>query len=147
MAVEEWRGGRDLLGALLDETLQIACRTRDLLGEEKAETRGPLPVLAELERAARIGRIATRVSACMAWLLARRAVAVGELTPEQGRQEDWRLLRLEGAFWEEEPAAGEEAALAGLARRAEQLYARVQRLDHGLDREGSPAIVGPGQDA
>ncbi len=147
MAVEEWRGGRDLLGALLDETLQIACRTRDLLGEGAPRASDPLPVLAELERAARIGRIATRVSACMAWLLARRAVAVGELTPEQARREDWRLLRLEGAFWEEEPEAGEEAALAGLVRRAEQLYARVQRLDRGLDRDGAPAIVGPDQEA
>lgn len=147
MAVEEWRGGRDLLGVLLDETLQIACRTRDLLGEDAPRAADPLPVLAELERAARIGRIATRVSACMAWLLARRAVAVGELTPEQARRGDWRLLRLEGAFWEEEPEAGAEAALAGLARRAEQLYARVQRLDRSLDRDGAPAIVGPDQDA
>ena len=154
MAVEARRGERDLLGALLEETLGIARETRDLVSRPAPATGDPGSLLAELERAVETGRIATRVSACMAWLLARRAVGAGELTPEQAREREWRLLPLEGELWEEETPAAEAGELARLAARAERLYARVRRLDRSLDAppgtpSGAPsdAIVEPGRDA
>ncbi len=147
MAVEERRSERDLLAPLLEEALEIARETRDLLGGEGLQGSDPGSLLAELERAVQTGRIATRVSACMAWLLARRAVGAGELTPEQARADDWRLLRLEGSFWEEEPPLGEAGELGRLAARAERLYARVRRLDRSLDGLPQPGIVEPERDA
>ncbi len=149
MAVEERPGERDLLGALLEETLELARRTRDLLEAEAARDRqrsGAPPVPAELERAVRTGRIATRLSACMAWLLARRAVGAGELSADRARGEAWRLLPLEGDFWEA-PETEEEETLGRLAVRAERLYARVRRLDRSLDGPSQRGIVEPGQGA
>ncbi len=149
MALGERRGERDLLDALFEETLEIARRTRDLMEQQAARQphrTGPQPVLAELERAVRTGRIATRLSACMAWLLARRAVGAGELSADRARDEAWRLLRLEGDFWEA-PEAGEEDRLGRLAAQAERLYARIRRLDRSLDGPSQPGIVEPGQGA
>ncbi len=149
MAVEEPRNTRDLLGVLLEETLEIARRTRDLREARPTGTSrpaDPAAVLGELERTVRMGRIATRLSACMAWLLARRAVGAGELNPERAREEEWRLLRLEGEFWERpEPEADD--SLGRLAARAERLYARIRRLDRGLDTPPPRGIVEPGRGA
>ncbi len=120
------------LEPLLAEALDLARRTRDLLvTADRPAARGDAGPLAALVRAAEIGRITTRLTASVAWLLGRRAVAAGELDPEAARDPHWRLLPLPGPEAPSWPV--DDPEIARLARRSAALYARLQRLDAALD--------------
>ncbi len=127
------------LRRLLAEALALAARIRDHL----ARSAPPAPDRLDeaLRYSLRLSRLSTRVMAAIAWLLARRAVCAGEIDPQEGREERWRLLPLDGPAFEG-PAAREDGGdplLAELDRAAESLYARIRRLDRELDRPGQPS--------
>ncbi len=81
-------------------------------------------------------RLTARLTHIMAWLLAQRAVAAGEITPEQARGETYRLggrrVCLDAGA-EESPAL--PAQLRALLQRSRRLYRRVDRLDEMVMRD------------
>lgn len=116
---------------LLGQALRLAHQTRDhLLAETASTSRSPL---AALTRAATFGRITTQLTASIAWLLACRAVAAGELDAETAREPRWRLLTVPEQADDLLPA--DDPELARLARESAALYARLQRLDAALDSD------------
>ena len=79
----------------------------------------------------------------MAWLLARRAVHAGEMTPEQGADDRFALSG--GAVCSEAPVPENEAlpdGLRGLLDRSHSLYHRVMRLDAQVRRRQMERAVG-----
>ncbi len=123
------RRERDPVARLLDEALELAEQT---VGACAQRTSGG-DLLDGLQRNADLGRVVTRIGACVAWLLARRAVAAGEIAPDTSREEKWRLLRLQDPFWEQPPLTS-DPVLADLVRRSARLYDRIKRLDADLER-------------
>lgn len=123
-----------LIDALLDEALAIAEDARDWLERRQTEpdrgARSPLEVLVE---ARETSRLTSRAAHCVAWLLARKALACGEIDAAQASAPAHRLgdraVCLE--------RAGAEASLpprlADLLQRSERLYTRIDRLDHLLE--------------
>lgn len=121
------------LESLLAEALTLAERTRDALLEQRAaRPAADESLLAILERSAALGAITTRVTASVAWLLARLAVVHGELDEATARAPEWRILPL-GELARALPAAV-DPELETLARESAQLYSRLQRLDAMLDK-------------
>jgi regulator of CtrA degradation len=85
-------------------------------------------------------KVTTRLMHVIAWLLTQRAVAAGELTPDQAGAEDRRLGP--AADTDKALLARLPAAAAELIQASEDLYDRVGRLDRGSFAEGesgSPA--------
>jgi hypothetical protein len=116
---------------LLGQALSLARETRDhLLAEPASASRSSLDALI---RAATFGRITTRLTASIAWLLACRAVAAGELDPKAARDSRWRLLAVPDHA--DDPLPADDPKLARLARDSAALYARLQRLDAALDSD------------
>ena len=79
-------------------------------------------------------RLTTQLAQVMAWLLAQKAVAAGELTPAQVRAEAYRL----GAHAQcladtDAQVAANSPKLAGLLAQSRRLFERVARLDRQLD--------------
>jgi regulator of CtrA degradation len=100
----------------------------------------------ELEPVDRVGfaceslKVTTRLMHVIAWLLTQRAVAAGELTHGQAREEERRL----GTAPDSDQALllRLPAAAAELIRASEELYERLRRLDEGGIGDGpsgSPA--------
>ncbi len=81
-------------------------------------------------------RLTARLTHIMAWLLAQRAVAAREITPEEARGETFRLggqgVCLEAGA-ENSPAL--PAHLRALLQRSRRLYRRVARLDEMIMRD------------
>ncbi len=90
-------------------------------------------------------RLTTRLMQVAAWLLVRKAVHEGEITPEEARAEKYRLATKEIA--RSARLAGAEGLperLRELIGRSELLYARVERLDSRLrERMGTVAAHHP----
>lgn len=79
-------------------------------------------------------RVTTRLSQCLAWLMVQKAIQHGELPPEAARRPE---NRLDGAAvcqneeGEADPCVPD--GLRDLLKRSRRIYARVKRLDDGLD--------------
>ncbi|MGB3808508.1 MAG: DUF1465 family protein [Parvibaculum sp.] len=78
-------------------------------------------------------RLTTRLMQVAAWLLVRKAVHEGEITPEEAKSEKYRLATKEIA---RSPRMAGSAVLPArlleLIEDSERLYARVERLDNQL---------------
>ena len=96
---------------------------------------GAAPAWARLAAAGALALVTSRVAYCLAWLLARRAVAAGELSAEEALGEPWRLG---GGELPPEVCGGQASELPPelrrLAERSHALFRRVERLDRDLDR-------------
>ncbi|MBB4210293.1 uncharacterized protein DUF1465 [Rhodothalassium salexigens DSM 2132] len=105
---------------------------------------------------AELMRLSTRIMYAVAWLMTRRAVLDGELTPEQAAEPDHRLGRM--TVNDNAAAARIDPDLVppgvgALMDEAERLYARVQRLEAELiagdplaldgAEVGAPSTAGP----
>ncbi len=81
-------------------------------------------------------RVTARLAYIMAWLLAKRAVHAGEITPEESAAPRWRLdgrelcLEMGGELSPEMPAR-----LRELLTRSRNLYIRIARLDDMVERD------------
>ena len=125
-----------LLDLLLAQALELARRTRDhLLHSSAPAPESAADLVSALTRAAEFGRITSRLTASVAWLLARRAVLAGELEAQTATDPDWRLLALDEAW--SSPLAVTDPVLAALDRESAILYARLRRLDAALDSKRS----------
>jgi regulator of CtrA degradation len=80
-------------------------------------------------------RLTTRLAQVMAWLLAQRAVDVGELSPTQARSPKYRLGAHEICLVDTtERARALSPKLGDLMARSLELFERVARLDAEFDR-------------
>ncbi len=125
-----------LLARMLEEALFLAERTRGWI-LHRTSAGGGESLEAALVHSLLLSRLTSRITATVAWLLARRAVREGELSWEQARTEPtWRLLPLEGPSFRADHAAPADGVcdpeLAALDRAARELYARAERLDREL---------------
>lgn len=78
-------------------------------------------------------RLTTRLMQVAAWLLVRKAVHEGEITPEEAKSEKYRLASKEiSRSARIKGSAALPARLLELIGASERLYARVERLDTQL---------------
>ncbi len=123
------------------EGMQLVEETSAYLDGPGREASRNLSRDASLAYAGESMRLTTRLMQVAAWLLVRKAVHEGEITPEEARAEKYRLASKDIA--RSARLAGAHALperLLDLISRSERLYARVERLDTQL-REQPRAIT------
>jgi len=112
------------------EAMALATEARDYLAGLGRNEAQALPVPARLAYSVESMRMTTRIVQALAWLLAVRAVHVGELATADLAKPRWRLGARDLCLAPvERTPAGLPAALQSLMDRAENLYRRVARLD------------------
>ena len=126
---------RSIVDLLLEEAVSLAEDTRDYMLSKRAEPRNGAG-LDRLCESAELGRITSRLGFSIAWLLARKAVQAGELTREQGREDDQRLGGRGICDQEGHLPAAPSPLLLRLSRQSHSLYARVDRMDGDLGAAG-----------
>jgi regulator of CtrA degradation len=118
--------------ALLVEARDFIARGQDM-GPEFTETSCRARMVVETSR------LTARLTHVMAWLLARKAVHAGELTPDQATQPPYVLERDEMLVSNDSPFGDDlPPSLESLIDRSRHLYIRVSRLDE-LVRRGANA--------
>jgi len=123
---------RSTTDQLLAQTVELATEVRGALVADPTADRGA--ALRRLRQVAKIGELTALLGYCVAWLLVRKAVETGELTPEQGCSDERRLgamSPLPGIGPDLEAAVGPD--LADLDAQVRAFYARLARLDRLLD--------------
>lgn len=121
------------------EGMQLVEETSAYLDGPGREASRNLARDASLAYAGESMRLTTRLMQVAAWLLVRKAVHEGEITPDEARAEKYRLAAKEIA--RSARLAGAEGLperLRELIGRSEQLYARVERLDSQLREQPAP---------
>jgi regulator of CtrA degradation len=122
------------IDSLLEEALALAEDARDWLAMRAGGTGSRTASLIEaLVEARETSRLTSRAAHCVAWLLARKALAMGEIDSAQAAGPAHRLgdraVCLDGS--------GAEATLpprlVELLERSERLYRRIDRLDRMLE--------------
>jgi len=129
------RHPRSTTDQLLAQTVRLATEVRGALVADPAADRDA--ALRRLRQVAKIGELTALLGYCVAWLLVRKAVETGELSPAEGRADERRLGAmppLAGIGRDLEEAVGPE--LAELDAEVRALHARLARLDRLL---GDPA--------
>jgi regulator of CtrA degradation len=125
------------------EGMQLVEETSAYLDGPGREASRNLSREASLAYAGESMRLTTRLMQVAAWLLVRKAVAEGEISPEEARSEKYRLASKEIARSARlAGAAALPPRLLEIISQSEQLYARVERLDSELRRQGSPFDAG-----
>lgn len=129
--------------ALFDEAFSMLVQARDVLDETRTEfppDLGPGDRLALLyERM----RLSTMVMESMAWLLARKAVEVEELSLSEALSEEWRLAGMEVCLRRNEQGwAFLTPTLHRLLERGARLYERIMRIE-GMEEQdmNRPSMV------
>ena len=122
------RPRRSTTDELLAETVRLATRVRGALVADVAPDRRA--ALRRLQQVAKVGELTALLGYCVAWLLARKAVAAGELSAAEGRADTRRLgampaLVIAGA----DIGAVVGAKLAALVGAVRALHARLAQLD------------------
>lgn len=129
-------GGKNpFLGRAYDETLGLLMSARHYCsavqpGERLKDERND-----RIQLNCEAMRLTTRLAQVMAWLLAQRAVDVGELSPAQARAPKYRLSAHEICLVDTtERARALSPKLGDLMARSLELFERVARLDAEFDR-------------
>ncbi len=121
-------GGTVFFGKTYGEAMGLVVEARDYLERIEHVEGLELPPLARLQMCAETLRLTARLTRIMAWLLAQRAVASGEMSVEEALADplDARDVCAAGAEHEE---MGLPPRLCELLGRSRLLYGRVARLD------------------
>ncbi len=116
-----------VVGALYVEAMLLADEVRAYFDEAGREERDALAPIERVTFSCESLKVTTRLMHIIAWLLLRRAIENGELSPEAAREPGRRLG---------EASQSDPAVIATLPERARQLigascdlYRRVARLD------------------
>jgi regulator of CtrA degradation len=130
----------DLFQGTYREGMQLVEETSAYLDGPGRSASRNLPRQASLAYAGESMRLTTRLMQVAAWLLVRKAVHEGEMTPAEAMAEKYRLAAKEIArSGRIKGAQALPAPLLDLIERSERLYARVERLDTQLRER--PATV------
>lgn len=125
-----------LVDSLYVEAMLLADEARAYFDKLGRDDRMALDPLVRVGFSCESLKVTTRLMHIIAWLLTQRAVAAGELTPEQAAKPERRLgeaIESDADVLEQLP----ESALA-LIRSSQDLYDRVRRLERGQGM-GEPA--------
>lgn len=123
-----------LIDALLDEAIAVAEDARDWLERRQTEPgRAMRSLLEVLIEARETSRLTSRAAHCVAWLLARKALAGGEIDAVQAAAPAHRLGDRAVCLARSDDAAVLPRRLAELLERSERLYTRIDRLDRMLE--------------
>jgi regulator of CtrA degradation len=121
-------GGTVFFGKTYGEALGLVVEARDYL-ERQGEAPGrELAPLARMQMCAETLRLTARLTRIMAWLLAQRAVASGEMSVEEALADPLDAADICGAGAEHEEL-DLPPRLSELLGRSRLLYGRVARLD------------------
>jgi regulator of CtrA degradation len=121
-------GGTVFFGKTYGEAMGLVIEARDYLERIHHTEDCELPPMARLQMCAETLRLTARLTRIMAWLLAQRAVASGEMSVEEALAEPLDAFDVCGAGAEHEET-GLPPQLCELLGRSRLLYGRVARLD------------------
>lgn len=125
-----------LVDSLYIEAMVLADEVRAYFDQVGRADRETLPPLERVAFSCESLKVTTRLMHVIAWLLTRRAVEHGEISPIQARAPSRRL----GVAGESDPVT--LAMLPAPARKlidaTRDLYARVERLDQDIDLPMTP---------
>ena len=129
-----------LIDALYTEAMLLADEARSYFDRNGREDRQGLDPLLRVGFSVESLKVTTRLMHVIAWLLTRRAVEAGELSPDEANAEGRRL----GEAPASDPAliARLPEGAGQLVRASQDLFARVGRLDEkneGAEPRPSPA--------
>ncbi len=134
--------GSDAFRALFQEGMELIEETAAYLDGPGREESRHLPRQTSLVYASESMRLTTRLMQIASWLLVQRAVAEGEITPDQAQAEKNRVR-----LGVQDPVSGfadfdalpvRLRELVGLSRR---LHARILHLDELLSERAPPPIA------
>jgi len=119
-----------------DETFDLLIEARDYIARGQQVDCQYVTVGGQARMAVETSRLTSRLTHVMAWLLARRAVQAGEITPAEAARPPYTLERSERLAGDDDPL-GEvlPPALESLMERSQRLYVRVSRLDELVRRD------------
>ena len=129
-----------LVDSLYSEAMVLADEVRTYFDEPGRAERDALSPVVRVSFSCESLKVTTRLMHIIAWLLTRRAVDAGELTPAQARDPGRRLGRAQDS----DPSVIAELPIAArtLIAASRDLYDRVDRLDRdicGVTAVPSPA--------
>lgn len=130
-----------LVDSLYIEAMVLADEVRAYFDEPGRAERDALPPAERVSFSCESLKVTTRLMHVIAWLLTRRAVEAGELTPAQAREPARRL----GTAQDSDPVVLACLPLTArmLIAASRDLYDRVRRID----QEGDPApVASPARD-
>ncbi|MGK2284795.1 DUF1465 family protein [Pedomonas sp. V897] len=134
-----------LIDPLYAEAIAVADEARTYFSAEGLEERQTLDPMERVLFSCESLKVTTRLMHVISWLLVGKAVAAGEMTPEEAATPDRRLGFVEASDEAREPRLGllPEQALS-LIRRSQTLYDRVRHIEAGLFGDGAAAPAGGG---
>lgn len=134
---------KQLTGKLVDslyvEAMVLADETRAYFDQHGRIDRERLDPLGRVGFTCESLKVTTRLMHIVAWLLTHRAQESGEISLEQARAPSRRLGYAAESDIASSPAL--PMAACALIAASQDLYARVRRLDDGL--EAAPAFISP----
>lgn len=125
--------GSEMFRRLFREGMDLVEETANYLDGPGRDDAKRLGRAGALSYAADSMALTTQLMQCASWLLTQRAVAEGDLSPEEAAEQRYRLTppKLKDGDW----AAGDDPCpprLGDLAMRARTLHDRLSRLDRSL---------------
>ena len=118
-----------------DEAYALLIETRDYIAHGEAVERDFVDLGGRARMAVETTRLTARLTQIMAWLLARKAVHAGEITPAVAARPPYTLNRDDRLEGEGPLCDTLPPGLESLMERSERLYVRVARLDELVRRE------------
>jgi regulator of CtrA degradation len=117
-----------------DETMGLLLSARHYCAAVQPRETAPSDPNDRLHLNCEAMRLTTRLAQVMAWLLAQRAVAEGELSAEKARTPDYRLGAHEVCLADTTAQVNElSPRLGDLMARSLNLFERIARLDSQFD--------------
>jgi len=125
-----------LIDSLYVEAMLLADEARAYFDKHGRDERMALDPLVRVGFSCESLKVTTRLMHIIAWLLTQRAVAAGELTPEQARNPERQL----GEAVESDQEVLEQLPQNALKliRASRDLYERVRRIEEGSSSEEPP---------
>lgn len=127
-----------LIDPLYAEALALADEARGYFAKTGPDERLDLEPMERVLFSCESLKVTTRLMHVISWLLVGKAVAAGEMTPEEATVPERRLGFVEGSDETKEPRLTLMPAQAlSLIRRSGDLYERVARIERSLAENGA----------
>ena len=134
-----------LIDPLYAEAIAVADEARTYFSAEGLEERQTLDPMERVLFSCESLKVTTRLMHVISWLMVGKAVAAGEMTPQEAAAPDRRLGFAEGSDEAREPRLALMPAHAlSLIRRSQALYDRVRHMEASLFGNGEDAPAGGG---
>jgi len=125
-----------LIDSLYVEAMLLADEARAYFDKDGRDERMSLDPLVRVGFSCESLKVTTRLMHIIAWLLTQRAVAAGEITPQQARNPERQLG--EAVESDEEVLEKLPESALQLIRSSRELYERVRRIEEGSSSEEPP---------